>query len=188
VTLSCGILVLSAAHILATGRYAGNPWSRGLVIAAVVGAALMMLRARSRGENARDLAPLRGRLVFGRHSVWVLYLVGLTAITSLGLLVSGARAALREPMVRRDHALPLDFPHIKHVEVPCARCHHNFVDARGMDSCIPCHRSGRSDLKVGIEARFHAFCFDCHRHPDAPLAKHGPVSGCTSCHRSPMSI
>jgi hypothetical protein len=172
VTLSCGVLVLSAAHILATGRYAGNPWSRSLAIAAVVGGALMMLRAR----------------VFGRHSLWVAYIVGLTVIASLGLLVGGARAALREPVVRREHALPLDFPHTKHVEVACARCHHNFVDDRGLDGCIQCHRSERADLKVGIEARFHSFCFDCHRHPDASLKKHGPVSGCASCHRTPASL
>jgi hypothetical protein len=63
---------------------------------------------------------LRAR-VFGRHSLWVAYIVGLTVIASLGLLVGGARAALREPVVRREHSLPLDFPHTKHVEVACAR-------------------------------------------------------------------
>jgi hypothetical protein len=188
VTLSCALLWLSTAHVIVTGRYAGNRWSRWLIIAAVAGGALMLLRARPGSEAAPESAALSRRLVFGRHSAWVLSVLILTAIAAATLSVSGAGAALREPILRREHALPLDFPHSKHIEVPCATCHHNFVDDRGLDTCIQCHRSSRPDLKVGIEARFHGFCFECHRHPESALTGHGPVSGCTQCHRPPSAI
>jgi hypothetical protein len=188
VTASCALLCLCAVHVVVTGRYAGNRWSQWLIIAAVAGGALILMRARPGSEAAPESAALSRRLVFGRHSTWVLSALTLTALAAASLSVSGAGVALREPLERRVEALPLDFPHSKHVEVSCAACHHNFVDDRGLDTCIQCHRSNRPDLKVGIEARFHDFCFQCHRHPEAALTAHGPVSGCSQCHRVPSAI
>lgn len=185
VTASCALLCLSAVHVVVTGRYAGNRGSQWLIIAAVAGGALILMQARPGSEAAPESAALSRRLVFGRHSTWVLSVLILTALAAASLSVSGAGVALREPLVRRVELLPLDFPHSKHVEVSCAACHHNFVDDRGLDTCIQCHRSNRPDLKVGIEARFHDFCFQCHRHPEAGLTAHGPVSGCGQCHRAP---
>jgi hypothetical protein len=188
VTLSCALLSLSAAHVVATGRYAGNRGSRWLIIAAVAGGALLLLRARPGSEAAPESLALSRRLVFGRHSAWVMSVLILTAMAAATLSVSGAGAVLQEPIARRDNALPLDFPHSKHIEVSCATCHHNFVDDRGLDTCIQCHRSSRPDLKMGIAARFHGFCLECHRHPEAVLTSHGPVSGCSQCHRPPSAI
>ena len=188
VTASGALLCLSAVHVVVTGRYAGNRWSQWLIIAAVAGGTLILLRARPGSAAAPKTSALSRRLVFGRHSAWVLSVLILTALTAASLSVSGAGVLLREPIVRRVNALPLDFPHSKHVEVSCAACHHNFVDDRGLDTCIQCHRGSRPDLKVGIEARFHDFCFQCHRHPAAALKAHGPVSGCQECHRPPSAI
>jgi predicted CXXCH cytochrome family protein len=98
---------------------------------------------------------------------------------------SATDTAFREPFLTRTKPLPLDFPHGKHVNVNCLTCHHNFADGKGVDNCIMCHKSGRSDLKVQVQAQFHAFCFECHRHPKKDLAAHGPVAGCASCHRLP---
>ena len=188
VTASGALLCLSAVHVVTTGRYAGNRWSQWLIITAVAGGALILLRARPGSEAAPESAALSRRLVFGRHSTWVLAALILTALAAAALSIPGAGVLLREPIVPRAKALPLDFPHSKHVEVSCAACHHNFVDDRGLDTCIQCHRSSRPDLKVGIEARFHDFCLQCHRHPDALLTAHGPVSGCSQCHRPPTAI
>jgi hypothetical protein len=85
--------------------------------------------------------------------------------------------------LRRSNVLPLDFDHRKHVAVNCLTCHHNYADGRGFDGCIHCHAGTRPDLKVGVEARFHAFCLNCHRNPDPTFPRHGPVSGCSTCHR-----
>jgi Class III cytochrome C family/Ferric reductase like transmembrane component len=188
ITMSCALLCLSAAHVIVTGRYAGSLGSRWLVIAALAGGVLILSRARPGSEAAPESAALSRRLVFGRHSAWVLSVLIFTAIAAVTLSVSGVRAALREPIAHRGNMLPLDFPHSKHVEVSCAACHHNFLDDRGLDTCIQCHRSSRADLKMGMEARFHGFCFECHRHPESGLTGHGPVSECTQCHRPPSAI
>jgi hypothetical protein len=45
-----------------------------------------------------------------------------------------------------------------------------------------CHKSDRKDLKAGVQARFHVFCYECHRHPKEGRSAHGPVAGCVSCH------
>ncbi|HEY3849611.1 MAG TPA: cytochrome c3 family protein [Steroidobacteraceae bacterium] len=124
------------------------------------------------------------QLVFGRHSTLIVIAAVACVIGMAALLPAKVDATLREPLVRRASTLPLDFPHDKHGAVNCLTCHHNYADGRGMEACIACHRSARADLREGVEARFHGFCFQCHRHPDPALQGHGPVSGCTVCHRA----
>lgn len=197
------LIALVAAHVIATGRYAGGLARTVLMLCATVGAMLMLLRHRRRGKGlaaADGVASVAGiagvasvasvvsvtgerRLVFGRRSTMV---AGALVSTSCLLVVSimSKNTALREPLASRNASLPLDFPHPKHVQVNCLVCHHNFADATGFDNCIMCHKSDRKDLKVGVQAQFHAFCFECHRHPEASLTAHGPVAGCVSCHRA----
>jgi len=179
------IIAMVAVHVIATGRYTGSLGRHLLMLGATVGAMLMLLRSRRRSHVPDGAADRKRRLVFGRRSALVagalLTLCGLVAATT-----GVPDTALREPLAARTNSLPLDFPHGKHVSVNCLACHHNFADGKGVDNCIMCHKSTRSDLKVGVQARFHAFCFECHRHPREPLAAHGPVAGCASCHRSPV--
>ena len=175
------LVALVALHVVATGRYVGGHGRAVLTLGATVGAMLMSLRRRS-SRNSTAVAARDPRLVFGRHSALV---AGALVITSLGLIavmVSATGRALREPLTSRAAPLPLAFPHSKHVQVNCLTCHHNFADGKGFENCIMCHKSARSDLKVGVQAQFHAFCLECHRHPPAKSAAHGPVAGCTSCH------
>jgi hypothetical protein len=184
------LISLGAVHVIATGRYTGGVARVTLILGATVGAMLMLLRPRRRGNVPVGVAHQERRLVFGTRSAWVagalVTLCGLAAATT-----SATDTALREPFLPRTNPLALDFPHGKHVNVNCLTCHHNFADGKGVDNCIMCHKSGRSDLKVGVQARFHAFCFECHRHPKEGLAAqgsvagHGPVAGCASCHRAP---
>jgi hypothetical protein len=182
VVLGGALIVLIASHVIVSARYVGGHGRRLLIVGAMIGALLMLLRPRRSGGGAiASAAPVR-QLVFGRNSKWVLAAVTVLAMSLAGLMGAAAGAALREPLLPRSSGLPLDFPHSKHVAVNCITCHHNFADGRGLDGCIACHQSGRTDLKVGVEARFHAFCFECHRHPEAALEKHGPVSGCVACH------
>jgi hypothetical protein len=181
----CLLLTLLGAHVIATGRYTGGIGRRLVFIAAAAGAVAMLLRRRRGvGTAAHAGAPLR-RLAFGRHSTFITAVVAAT-ILALSVLIAGrADVALREPLVRRAQTLPLNFDHGKHVAVNCLSCHHNYADGRGFDACIHCHRSGRADLKLGVEARFHSFCLDCHRNPDPRFVRHGPVSGCETCHSQP---
>jgi hypothetical protein len=179
------LIAMVAAHVIATGRYAGGHGRGVLTLAATVGAMLMLLRRRRPGNLPAGAADRERRSVFGRHSALV---AGALVSTSLGLVVlmlSASSTALREPLASRVNPLPLDFPHGKHVQVNCLTCHHNFADGTGFENCIMCHKSGRPDLKAGVQARFHAFCLECHRHPQASLVAHGPVAGCTVCHRAP---
>ncbi len=180
-----GLLIsMIAAHVIATGRYTGGRARGMLMLGAIVGAMLMLLRHRRPRKLLGTTGDREPRLVFGRHSTLVARALVLTSVATAALLMSTG-TAMREPLTSRKNALPLDFPHGKHVQVNCLICHHNYADGKGFESCILCHKSERSDLKVGVQARFHAFCFECHRHPNDRLVAHGPVAGCASCHRVP---
>jgi hypothetical protein len=186
VIASCGLLVLLAMHVVTTHRYLGG---RGRIAGFVVLATatvLMLLRAR-RGAAPATTGSWAKRLVFGDQSMRVVASLVVLIAALLAMSGDSARAALREPLIHRTATMPLDFPHEKHGQVNCLQCHHNYADGTGLDWCIHCHRSARSDLKEGAEARFHEFCLQCHRHPPAGVRGHGPVSGCSTCHRPPES-
>jgi predicted CXXCH cytochrome family protein len=181
------LLLLIAVHVLTTGRYLHGLPARVLGVALCAAALLAPLRARARRADAPPRAPLTGALVFGRHSRLVLASVCLCLVGSAALLLPHARLRLREPLSARRERLVLDFPHDKHRDVNCIACHHNFTDGSGADACVTCHRSARTDLAAGPEARFHEFCLDCHRDPPARFSHHGPVTGCQSCHAPPQA-
>ena len=182
VSLGCALLVLVATHVSVTHRYMGGGVRQILFGVATIGALLLLLRSRRVGNVAVPTVKAR-RLVFGRHSKWVACVVVVASAAVAAALLPQVKAPLREPIWQREIRLPLDFPHEKHATINCLICHHNYADGRGADSCVPCHRSARADLRLNAEARFHGFCFDCHRHPDPVFKKHGPVAGCEICHR-----
>lgn len=183
VILACVLAVLVAVHVLVTARYVGGVGRRALYVAATSGALLLLLRARRPLQSARH-APAHPSRVFGRHSSLIVGVVAICAAALAALLPASVDASLREPLYPRASRLVLDFPHEKHGAVNCLTCHHNYADGTGSALCVECHRSRRADLRAGVEARFHAFCFDCHRHPSPTLKGHGPVSGCRTCHRA----
>ena len=177
------LITMVATHIIATGRYAGSHGRSALTLGATVGAMLMLLRRRRPGNLAPAAADREHRSVFGRHLALVAAALVSMSIGLAGLIMSATGTALREPLASRAAPLPLDFPHSKHVQVNCLICHHNFADGMGFENCIMCHKRERPELKAGVQARFHAFCFQCHRHPQANLGAHEPVAGCAICHR-----
>jgi hypothetical protein len=181
VILGCALTVLLGAHVLATGRYTAGHGRRAVYVVVAAGGLAMLLRRRRGVESTRRGSAVHG-LAFGRHSGLIAGVIAVTAL-ALGTLISGrASVKLREPLLGRERSLPLYFDHGKHVAVNCLVCHHNYADGRGFDSCIHCHRGPRTDLVVGVEARFHDFCFNCHRNPEPRFKRHGPVSGCAACH------
>jgi predicted CXXCH cytochrome family protein len=183
---ACLLVVALALHVVTTGRYVHGP----VQVAAYVLVSGTVLLALLRARTQRSVVPpprLYGGLVFGRHSRLVLVIVLGSLVALLLLLHPGTSLALREPFVSRSERLVLDFPHDKHRAVACARCHHDFLDRSGEGSCVSCHRSGRADIRVGAEARFHDFCLGCHRDPPAYLSASGPVTGCDTCH-APLSV
>jgi DMSO/TMAO reductase YedYZ heme-binding membrane subunit len=186
VILACLLAALVAAHVVVTARYLGGGGRRTLYVATTIGALLMLLRARRPLQSSRQ-GPHPPLLVFGRHSALIVGAVVICAAALTALLPASVDASLREPAFRRASRLALDFPHDKHGAVNCLTCHHNYADGTGAALCVECHRSQRTDLREGAEARFHGFCLDCHRHPSAALKAHGhgPVSGCRLCHREP---
>lgn len=180
---ACLLVVTLAVHVLATGRYVHG---RAHVVAYTLLSAIVLLallRARAQRQPAQPPARPFGGLVFGRHSRLVLAIILGSLLALLALIRAGTALALREPFLRRSEPLVLGFPHDKHRQVNCIQCHHNFSDRSGADSCISCHRSGRADIRVGAEARFHDFCLGCHRDPPAYLTAQGPVTGCSTCHQ-----
>jgi predicted CXXCH cytochrome family protein len=185
VILGCLLAASIAVHVVVTARYVGGRGRRALLIAAAIGAILMLLRHRRPIGAAHRESMVRRQFVFGRHTTSVVGVAAITAAAIAGLFPQAVSGLLREPVLHRAHSIPLDFPHGKHGMVNCLACHHNYADGRGWGLCVDCHRSGRADLKEGVEARFHGFCFDCHRHPEATLRGHGPVAGCIACHQPP---
>lgn len=183
IVAGCLLLALVCVHVIATGRYTGGYARRIVFIAAAAGGIAMLLRRRRRSGTAAPETTVVRRLAFGRHSSLIAGVIMATALTLVPLIAGRADVELREPLLHRAQMLPLNFDHGKHTAINCLTCHHNYADGRGFDSCIHCHRSDRSDLKLGVEARFHSFCFQCHRNPAPGLPGHGPVSGCESCHK-----
>jgi hypothetical protein len=181
IATGCLLAALLAAHVITADRYTGGYGRRILFIAVAAGGIAMLLRRRRVTGTAPHATAVR-RLAFGRHSTLIAAVIAATVITLSALIAGRAGVALREPLSRRAQSLPLNFDHGKHVAVNCLACHHNYADGRGFDACIHCHRSGSADLKVGVEARFHGFCLNCHRNPEPRFPRHGPVSGCVSCH------
>jgi predicted CXXCH cytochrome family protein len=178
---ACLLLIALAVHVLTTDRYVHGR-TRALIyilLSAVV--LLALLRPRAQRQPAQT-SRFFGGLVFGRHSRLVVVLVLASLVALFSLLPDATTVALREPFLRRTEPLVLGFPHDKHRQVNCIVCHHNFADRSGEGSCISCHRSEHSGVRVGAEARFHDFCLGCHRDPAAYLTGHGPVTGCDTCH------
>ncbi len=179
VSVAAVLIALLAMHVLTTARYVrGLPAVMGYI--AVSAAALLgLLRPRPR-------APPRGgfstRLVFGRYALPVMLATLTTAAVSAALVSAPLRLRLRESLAVRAARLPLEFPHERHRAVNCLTCHHNFADDTGAEACVTCHRRSTPALQVQAEARFHDFCLGCHRDPPPPLTRHGPVTGCDSCH------
>lgn len=180
---ACLLIVTLAIHILTTDRYVHGR-VQAIAYTLLSGIVLLaVLRPRTRRRPAQGPASISGGLVFGRHSRLVLGIV-LGALSALLALSRGGTAlAMREPFLGRSERLLVDFPHDKHRAVSCTRCHHDYLDRSGEDSCVSCHRSGRAAIRVGVEARFHDFCLGCHRDPPAYLTGQGPLTGCDPCHR-----
>ena len=203
VIAGCLALATASLHVVVTARLAGGI-KRWLFLGVAVGALALLLRRRTRTNAARggvastrtasrgdagnaaagNTVPGSPQMVFGRNSRAVALCVGVLMLACVSLAAHSTRLALREPTLPlAAHTLPLDFPHAKHTQVNCLTCHHNFADGTGFENCVLCHQSERADLKVGVEARFHDFCLECHRSPGSALQGHGPVSGCLGCHR-----
>lgn len=112
-------------------------------------------------------------------------LVGLF-IVGLALVVFGPTPPV--PTVRRAVVagagrpiLPMTFVHDDHRGVPCATCHHEFVDGTVGTTCINCHVT---DPKVSgvLERQFHDLCRSCHVEEQAEGKAHGPTRSCIACH------
>ncbi|MGA8707229.1 MAG: cytochrome c3 family protein [Steroidobacteraceae bacterium] len=184
VSLACVLIPALAAHVVTTSHFVHGGIRVAGFLTLSVAALLGLLRMRARPSPAAAPASSRPatRLVFGRHSRKIALLAVAASGATAGLLSAGAVVELRQPVIARSTALKVDFPHDKHRQVECVECHHNFADKTGSGSCYACHRSGRADLHLGAEARFHGFCLGCHRNPRPSLTRHGPVTGCSTCH------
>lgn len=180
---ACLLPPLLAAHVVGTGRYVHGPYAAALAVAAAAAGFASLLRARAAAGLAR--AWPFGRMADMAHGPSSRLVLGLSA-AGLALLLAlpwrPTATLLRESPVPRVAALAVDFPHGKHATIACVACHHEFVRPSGTGTCYGCHRSDRPDLPRGAEALFHAFCLGCHRDPPAAGARHGPVTGCLSCH------
>lgn len=112
----------------------------------------------------------------------------LTALFVIGLALAAFGPPGPGPVARRAvlfggdrPILPMTFVHNDHGSVPCASCHHEFVDGTVGASCINCHLT---DPKVAplLEAQFHALCRSCHVEENAAGKASGPTRSCIACH------
>lgn len=77
--------------------------------------------------------------------------------------------------------LPVAFEHADHRKVPCADCHHNFIDETGGGACYNCHKL-TPEIAADMEAMFHDFCRDCHVRTRTAGEDSGPLRQCSLCH------
>ena len=179
---ACVLVPSLVTHIAATDRYIHGRAGHVALLAVSITILVALLRARARPAGAERAPGIVAAMAFGRNSRLIIGAVGLATIPLFALSFHDAGRKARETPFPRVLQLPLHFPHDKHSAVNCISCHHNYTDGRGFDTCVGCHRRQRTDLKVGAEARFHDFCLGCHRDPRPPLRRHGPVTGCSTCH------
>jgi predicted CXXCH cytochrome family protein len=182
VGMTCLLVALMSVHVVTTNRYVHGDLRTALYLMLSAAALLALLRARVPADTAQRPLRFVNRLAFGRHSFFVLAIVLVAVVAIFAAATGRAALGLREPLLSRNQPLRLDFPHDKHRAVNCIQCHHNFADRSGAAACVSCHRSNRTDIRVGAEARFHDFCLNCHRDPPPRLTEHGPVTGCDACH------
>jgi hypothetical protein len=181
--MSCLLLPAIAAHVIGTDRYVHGQLLAAGLSAACATALIALLRARA-SASVPPSWPF-GRIAdmaFGSLSGRTAALAAVCLALLLALPWRGVSAALRESPLPRRQALVVTFPHEKHTSVACVTCHHEFLDRSGSGTCYNCHRSDRADLPRGAEALFHGFCLGCHRDPPAADRRHGPVTGCVTCH------
>lgn len=79
--------------------------------------------------------------------------------------------------------LPMRFVHDDHRGVPCATCHHEFVDRTTGSSCINCHVTD-PQVSALLETQFHDLCRTCHAAERAAGKPAGPTRSCIACHRA----
>ena len=83
--------------------------------------------------------------------------------------------------------LPMRFDHDSHGTIPCATCHHDFLDRNRGGSCINCHLT---DAKIAplFRQKFHQLCQSCHIHMQAEGKAAGPTRRCIACHQADTSF
>ena len=153
VILACVLAALVAVHVVVTARYLGGARTARVCTSRPRSARSSCCCAHAaRRQTSRQSAapPTRVRAAFDPHR-------GRASRSaprgSPALVPASVDAALREPLIRRTSRLALDFPHDKHGAVNCLTCHHNYADGTGAALCVECHRSQRTDLHEGAEAR-----------------------------------
>lgn len=77
--------------------------------------------------------------------------------------------------------LPMSFVHDDHRGVPCATCHHEFVDGTVGTTCINCHVTAPKVAGL-LERQFHDLCRSCHVEEQSAGEVHGPTRRCIACH------
>lgn len=88
----------------------------------------------------------------------------------------------RQAAIAARPQLPVAFEHLDHNKMPCADCHHNFVDRTGGGACYNCHKL-TPEIAADMEAMFHDFCRGCHVRTRMEGADAGPLRQCSLCHR-----
>ena len=83
---------------------------------------------------------------------------------------------------------PVVFPHVKHKELKCTVCHHEYKDGKNVwkegqevKKCGACHKLKKKGKVVKLEKAFHNKCIKCHKKFKKEKKKTGPTS-CTKCH------
>jgi predicted CXXCH cytochrome family protein len=171
--LAALLLALVGAHILGSHQLVDKP-AKAITLCLLLALPLLWTAWRSTRHHHRR-APIRPlpTLLPSCAAAAILFF----------LPIPTATPHLLQPATTPSD-LPLYFPHEKHTTVNCAICHHNFIDKTGVDSCLDCHRSARSDLTESAEATFHTFCRNCHTDlaQTPTTSKHGPTRACAACH------
>jgi hypothetical protein len=106
-----------------------------------------------------------------------------TAAAAVCTLLALAYAAhgWRQEAIARSPQLPVAFEHLDHNRVPCADCHHNFVDDTGGGACYNCHKL-TPEIAADMQTMFHDFCRDCHVRTRLAGGDAGPLRQCSLCH------
>ncbi|MFH0823305.1 MAG: cytochrome c3 family protein [Pseudomonadota bacterium] len=125
----------------------------------------------------------------------VLVLVMAVAVAAAATLVYAANKAPDKDIVidtkdvfATKKKAPVTFPHAKHKELKCDKCHHKYEADKNtwkegdeVAKCGTCHKLEAKDKVVKLEKAFHDQCVGCHKALKKDKKKTGPTA-CSKCH------
>ncbi|MBM3298850.1 MAG: cytochrome c3 family protein [Deltaproteobacteria bacterium] len=120
--------------------------------------------------------------------------VGAAVLVAMTLAFAATKAPDKEITIESKDVFkertkaPVVFAHLKHKDVKCAQCHHEYKDGKNVweegqevKKCGACHKLEDADKVFKLKTAMHNQCVECHKKMKKEKKQTGPTA-CTKCH------